>query len=87
MFKSSRSAARLPYARRPYDLLLFPANLLSLHVYSGDESLREFVWKEGVSIYAAPGRAGFLSGLPPAFLDVGSAEIFRDDVVAYAGKL
>ncbi|EJD38843.1 hypothetical protein AURDEDRAFT_172162 [Auricularia subglabra TFB-10046 SS5] len=42
---------------------------------------------EGVSIYAAPGRATDLSGLPPTFIDVGSADIFRDDDVAYAQKL
>ncbi|GAA3871324.1 alpha/beta hydrolase [Streptomyces lacrimifluminis] len=40
-----------------------------------------------VSPYAAPARAEDLSGLPPAFLDVGSAETFRDEVVAYATGL
>lgn len=40
-----------------------------------------------VSIYAAPGRADDLSGLPEAFLDAGSAELFRDEVVAFASKL
>ena len=28
-----------------------------------------------------------LSGLPPAYLDVGSAETFRDEVVTYASRL
>ena len=37
-----------------------------------------------VSQYAAPTRATDLSGLPPAFIDVGSAEVFRDENVAYA---
>ncbi|PZF79631.1 lipase [Jiangella anatolica] len=37
-----------------------------------------------VSIYAAPARASDLSGLPPTFVDVGSAEVFRDECVAYA---
>ena len=40
-----------------------------------------------VSPYAAPARAEDLSGLPPAFLDVGSAETFRDEVVAYASAI
>ncbi|MER6563784.1 alpha/beta hydrolase [Streptomyces sp. NPDC001027] len=40
-----------------------------------------------VSPYAAPARAGDLSGLPPAFLDVGSAETFRDEVVDYASRI
>lgn len=42
---------------------------------------------DDVSIYAAPARATDLSGLPPAFIDCGSAEVFRDEDVAYAGKL
>ncbi|MFF3753663.1 alpha/beta hydrolase [Streptomyces sp. NPDC002018] len=40
-----------------------------------------------VSPYAAPARATDLSGLPPAFIDVGSAETFRDEDIAYAGRL
>ncbi|WOT38962.1 alpha/beta hydrolase [Streptomyces coeruleorubidus] len=40
-----------------------------------------------VPAYAAPARAEDLSGLPPAFLDVGSAETFRDEVVAYASRI
>lgn len=42
---------------------------------------------EDVSVYASPGRAGDLSKLPPAFIDVGSAEIFRDEAVQYASLL
>ncbi|MFG2329669.1 alpha/beta hydrolase [Streptomyces sp. NPDC048604] len=37
--------------------------------------------------YAAPGRATDLSALPPAYLDVGAAELLRDDTVAYADAL
>ncbi|WP_137843756.1 alpha/beta hydrolase [Microbacterium sp. 2FI] len=40
-----------------------------------------------VSIYAAPARATDLSALPPAFIDCGSAEVFRDEDVAYATAL
>lgn len=42
---------------------------------------------DDVSIYAAPARATDLSGLPPAYIDCGSAEVFRDEDVAYATKL
>ncbi|QFG20447.1 alpha/beta hydrolase [Actinomadura sp. WMMB 499] len=42
---------------------------------------------DAVSPYAAPARAGDLSGLPPAFIDVGSAETFRDEDVAYASRI
>ncbi|PZR53102.1 alpha/beta hydrolase [Xylanimonas oleitrophica] len=37
--------------------------------------------------YAAPARATDLSGLPPTFLDVGSAETFRDETVAFAQRI
>jgi len=40
-----------------------------------------------VSIYAAPSRATDLSGLPEAWVDVGSAEALRDECVDYASKL
>ncbi|MCW2540838.1 MAG: alpha/beta hydrolase [Frankiales bacterium] len=40
-----------------------------------------------VSIYAAPARATDLSNLPPAFIDVGTAEVFRDEDVAYASQI
>ncbi|MFD5813288.1 alpha/beta hydrolase [Streptomyces sp. NPDC127038] len=40
-----------------------------------------------VPAYAAPARATDLSGLPPAFLDVGSAETFRDETVDYATRI
>lgn len=40
-----------------------------------------------VSIYAAPARATDLSGLPPTYLDAGAAEVFRDEVVAYASRI
>ncbi|MGW3917603.1 alpha/beta hydrolase [Streptomyces sp. NPDC005070] len=40
-----------------------------------------------VPAHAAPARASDLSGLPPALLDVGSAETFRDEVVDYASRI
>jgi acetyl esterase/lipase len=40
-----------------------------------------------VSHYSAPGRATDLSGLPPAFLDVGSVETLRDETVAFANGI
>ncbi|KAL4802841.1 Alpha/Beta hydrolase protein [Aspergillus unguis] len=49
--------------------------------------LGERCGQENVSIYAAPSRATDLSKLPPAFIDVGTAEVFRDEAVAYATLL
>jgi acetyl esterase/lipase len=40
-----------------------------------------------VSEYAAPGRAKDLSGLPKTYLDVGTVDMFRDDVLNYATRL
>jgi acetyl esterase/lipase len=42
---------------------------------------------DDVSIYAAPARNTDFSNLPPAYIDAGSAEVFRDEDVAYATKL
>jgi acetyl esterase/lipase len=42
---------------------------------------------DDVSSYAAPGRATDLSGLPPTYIDCGSAEVFRDEDVAYANAI
>lgn len=38
-------------------------------------------------IYAAPSRAEDLSGLPPAYISVASAEAFRDEAVLYASNI
>ncbi|MFJ4254040.1 alpha/beta hydrolase [Microbacterium sp. NPDC090003] len=49
--------------------------------------LGDRVGTDDVSIYAAPARATDLADLPPAFIDCGSAEVFRDEDVAYATSL
>jgi acetyl esterase/lipase len=61
-----------------------------------DRTSNEFGWTAllgdarggpDVSPYAAPARATDLSGLPPTFLDVGSAETFRSEVVDYTSRI
>jgi acetyl esterase/lipase len=42
---------------------------------------------DAVSIYEAPARATDLSNLPPAYIEAGSGEVFRDEAVAYASKI
>lgn len=49
--------------------------------------LGDAVGTEAVSPYAAPARATDLRGLPPAFIDVGAAEVFRDEAIEYARRL
>jgi acetyl esterase/lipase len=40
-----------------------------------------------VSPYAAAARATDLQGLPPAYLEVGSSEVFRDETLDYGARL
>ena len=42
---------------------------------------------DAVADASAPGRARDLGGLAPAFLSVGSGEVFRDETVAYASRI
>lgn len=48
--------------------------------------LGERVGAADVPSYAAPARADHLAGLPPTYLDVGTAEIFRDETVTFAAR-
>jgi acetyl esterase/lipase len=43
--------------------------------------------KPNVSPYAAPSRAQDLSNLPPAYIDVSSTEVFRDEDIDYAQRI
>lgn len=43
--------------------------------------------RERANKYSLPGRTKDLTGLPPTFIDVGDADIFRDEDVAYASAL
>lgn len=58
-------------------------NLFAWSCVLGDE----LAYSEDAPAYAAPSRATDLSRLPPAFIEVGSAELFRDEDVAYASRL
>ncbi|KAL3475441.1 Alpha/Beta hydrolase protein [Aspergillus californicus] len=43
--------------------------------------------RQFADMYTAPMRAESLAGLPPAFIDVGEADVFRDQDVEYAVRL
>ncbi|ALJ18714.1 alpha/beta hydrolase [Microbacterium sp. No. 7] len=49
--------------------------------------LGDRVETDDVSVYAAPARADDLSGLPPAYIDCGSADSLRDESVAFASRI
>lgn len=70
----------------------------SSHDYSGtsvwDQESNELGWssllgpdRHDVSPYASPSRTADVSGLPPLLLEVGSAEVFRDEVVEFASRV
>jgi acetyl esterase/lipase len=58
------------------------ANLLGWTAYLGREP-----GGDDVPIYAAAARATDLAGLPPTFVAVGSADVFRDENIDYAMRL
>ena len=58
-------------------------NLLGWSCLLGEEH----AFDENAPIYAAPSRAADLSGLPPAFIEAGAAEMFRDEDVEYATRI
>ena len=68
--------------------------------YSGDpgvwtREMNEFGWRSvlgeptdgNVPGYVSPALAEDLSGLPTTYIDAGTAEVFRDEDVAYAGRI
>ncbi|WP_259125836.1 alpha/beta hydrolase [Leucobacter aridicollis] len=56
---------------------------------SWDRRSNAVAWEAALSGSAAqpPGERADLAGLPPVFLDTGSAEVFRDSIVDFAGRL
>ncbi|MDQ1128025.1 alpha/beta hydrolase [Microbacterium sp. SORGH_AS_0888] len=58
------------------------SNMTGWRAYLGERA-----GTDEVPVSAAPGRAEDLRGLPPTYLDVGTAEVFRDETVAFAARL
>lgn len=68
--------------------------IVDLGVWDRGDNIEAWQWVLGsdygtddVSPYAAPARATDLSGLPPAYIDVGGVELFRDESIEYATRL
>ncbi|SEF57196.1 Acetyl esterase/lipase [Nonomuraea solani] len=59
----------------------------SANIFGWTALLGDRVGTDDVSPYAAPARATDLAGLPPAFIDVGELEVFRDEDMDYALRL
>lgn len=74
-------------AEDPLQKFLFWANgdnILAWSAYVGEDKRGK---ADGVSPYAAPARAESLRGLPPAYIEVGSLDLFRDEDISYATRL
>jgi acetyl esterase/lipase len=59
----------------------------SANLYGWTALLGDRIGTDDVPPYAAPARATDLSGLPPAFIDVGELDVFRDEDLDYAQRL
>ena len=70
---------------------LDPANVrvwtVSSNRYGWTSYLGQISGGAGVSPYAAPARRASLSGLPPAWVGVGTLDLFHDEGVSYANRL
>jgi acetyl esterase/lipase len=59
-------------------------------VWDRSANIEAWAWYLGgraADQYAAPARAADVSGLPPAFVDVGTVDLFRDEDIAFAQRL
>ncbi|PRY30885.1 alpha/beta hydrolase [Pseudosporangium ferrugineum] len=64
--------------------------ITDIGIWDRDGNAEAWAWYLGgkpADQYAAPSRAEDLSGLPPAFIDVGTVDLFRDEDIAFAQRL
>jgi acetyl esterase/lipase len=64
--------------------------ITDLGVWDRDANREAWDWYLGskpADGYAAPSRADELSNLPPTFIDVGEADLFRDEDITFAARL
>ena len=64
--------------------------ITDIGIWDRDGNIEAWSWYLGgkpADQYAAPTRAEDLTGLPPAFIDVGTVDLFRDEDIAFAQRL
>jgi acetyl esterase/lipase len=64
--------------------------ITDIGIWDRDGNIEAWAWYLGgkpADHYAAPTRAVDLAGLPPAFIDVGTVDLFRDEDIAFAQRL
>lgn len=77
-----RTVLRTDIDERPFRLWNQKANRFGWKSYLGQEP-----GSPGISGLAAPARHDDLAGLPPAWIGVGTCDLFHDEDVAYARRL
>ena len=64
--------------------------ITDIGIWDRSGSIEAWQWYLGgkpADQYAAPARAEDVSGLPPAYIDVGTVDLFRDEDIAFAQRL
>jgi acetyl esterase/lipase len=64
--------------------------ITDIGIWDRDGNIEAWGWYLGgqaADQYAAPARAEDVSGLPPAYIDVGTVDLFRDEDIAFAQRL
>jgi acetyl esterase/lipase len=64
--------------------------IVDIGIWDRSGNVEAWAWYLGgkpADQYAAPTRAEDLAGLPPAFIDVGTVDMFRDEDIAFAQRL
>ncbi len=78
------------------DRTVLRSDLAGQHYIAWDQKSNRFGWESYLSLpggiddvpeYAVPARRADLSGLPPAWIGVGTVDLFHDEAVAYAERL
>lgn len=64
--------------------------ITDIGIWDRSTNIEAWAWYLGgneADSYAAPARAGDLTGLPPTFIDVGELDLFRDEAIDFAARL
>ncbi|MEO7422530.1 MAG: alpha/beta hydrolase [Ornithinibacter sp.] len=64
--------------------------ITNVGIWDRDANIEAWSWYLGgkdADRYAAPTRTDDVSGLPPAFIDVGTCDLFRDENIEFANRL
>ena len=64
--------------------------ITDIGIWDREGSIEAWKWYLGgkeADAYAAPSRASSLEGLPPAFIDVGELDLFRDENITFVQRL